>query len=795
MTDSYCFPPELIAPKFKEDALYGLQYAKAAYYSNNRYGSVLFHQQSDFEALIELAQGRQSTENIRKLFGRHQPINQSPANDGAASLSYIDLQVLNLAPKYVNRAVAKMQRINFDVGLEAIDIVSTNEKEDFSATVQSYYRYRKFAAELGVPAQKAFPDLDVDTLPQHPDELLYDITTNPKIKKEIDGELTLQLVQYMNNFKQKMREVDWDMVVGGLGHIHCFHDANMLPRVERIDPRFWAGSYVDNDNFEDQEYAYFYDCISVNQFIKEASGEFTQAEMQEIISRYSLKNQTYQNNLNLNRKLANYDNLDYIPVIKFYFRSEDNRAWVSKKNQYGSKILIEKGFDYKPSDEVAKRYMEGGDSKVINNSYTSIYGGTWIIDSEIVYNYGRKKYPRTQLVNATLPIKTFATNFKNGRAVSFLSQMTEPLYMINVAWNKIKETLAKGWIGVRAINMSKIEEVALGRGGRMWSPREVIELLYMDNTLVYRDSGSQYGQSNGSPLDHESTGITLADHFNTLQLGFNILDQMTGASIPEANDKPDRPSVWGMKASTEIADMDMEYLYNAHEYLYERTSHQLLLLAQESKRNKVAIKGMMPALGKVNSGYYSAPDEIAYCEYGLRISKQPSKEEWADFYQNDLRIALEQQRIGPSDSAFIRNIDNLKQAREMLVIRERQFERKMAELKQQDIEANMQANDQSIQRKLQADMMLEQNKSQMKGELIKLQGQIDLMLQQQKAQDEGVLKGIDGMNKKRIADSQNSATIIKEGIRSNADKFATLSRAKEKEIKAQQSQGKKNNLP
>jgi hypothetical protein len=782
--DQYCFPPELVNPKLKEDPMYGLRYAQAAYYSNNRYGSMLFHQDNDFDALIELAQGRQSTDNISKLFGRHYAPGTQRPSDGPESISYIDLQVLNLAPKYINRAVAKMQRMNYDIALEAVDIVSTDYKKNFAATVQAYYRYKDWAQKIGVPIQTLFPDLDVSTLPANPDELLYDLHTNPKIKGEIGGELALQLIQSINNFRQKMRQVDWDMVVTGMGHIHCYHDANMIPRMDRIDPRFWSGSYVDNDDFEQQEYAFFYDCISANQFIREASGEFSQQELQEIIQRYSLKNQTYANNLSLNNKLSNYDNLDYIPVIKFYFRSEDNDTWVSKKNQYGSKILLKKSFDYQPGEDVAPRFAKNGDSKLIKNTYTSIYGGTWIIDSDVCYNYDRKKVPRTNLVEASIPIKTFGTNYKNGRCVSFASQMVEPLYMVNVAWNKIKETLAKGWIGQREINLSKVEEVALGSGGRKWSPREVIELLVMDGTLMKRDEGNQFSQSNGNAVEYHQTGVQLSDHFNTLQLAFNILDQMTGASIPEAAEKPDRPSVWGMKASVEAADLDMEYLYNAHQYIYERCSHQMLLLMQETKRNKVAIRNFIPALGSVHTGIYEIPDEVAYCDYGMRLMRQPTSQEWADFYL-DVRIMLEQGRIGASDSAFIRNIDNLKQAREILGIREQQYERKVMQAKERDIQANMEANERSLERAEMADLRLIQEEGRVKAELLQLEGQIKSHLQKEKSNQDGVLKGIEGMTKKYISDRTTQVTVIKEGIRSNADKYTTTARLKEKEMQIQ----------
>jgi hypothetical protein len=452
----------------------------------------------DFQSLMEFAQGRQSITPIRKLFGYHTDPNRG-YTDGPDSLSYIDIQTLNLAPKYINRAVAKMQRINYDISLESIDLVSLDEKADYSASVQAFYRLKDWVEKIGVPLQAAFPGLDVDALPKYPDELLYDVTVNPKIKKEISGELALKLVLWINNFMQKMREVDWDLVVYGIGHLHCYHDHNMVPRVDRIPPEFWFGSYIDNDNFEEQEYAGFIECITINQFIKEASSSYSQKELQAIAQQYGIKNSATNTYLSM-RTLAEYDNLTYMPVVRFYFLSEDNKTFVTRKNQYGGDTILERDFDYMPGDDVAHRYAKDGDSKVHKPQYTSVYGGTWLIDSDIVYDYGRKPYPRQYLVDVTLPIKTFATNFKNGRAVSFASQMVEPIYQINVAWNKIKETLATGWLGQREINFSELESVAMGRGGQSWTPREVYEYFLQSRTLIKRGQTNPYGQTNGNAI-------------------------------------------------------------------------------------------------------------------------------------------------------------------------------------------------------------------------------------------------------------------------------------------------------
>lgn len=762
MAEGYNFPPEFCNPKDKELAEYQLQAAKAMYYADNRYGSKVFYEDDYFDSLIELSQGNQSVEPLRKLFGFHRTA--SAGGDGPESLAFIDPKILNLAPKYVNRAVAKMQRIGYDISLEAIDLRSIDEKEDWQGVIRAVYRFKDWVNQMGIPLQAAFEGIDVSTLPEYPDELIQEINTTPKLQREIEGELTLRLVQSMNRFKQKMRQVDWDMVVTGFGHLHCYHDANWLPRIDRVNPKYWGGSFVDNDDFEDQEYSFFIECITVNQLIKEASQFYSQKDLEEIAARYRIKNGSYSVN-SFRHPVGAFDNMDYIPVMRYYFLSEDQRKYITRKNQYGSKILIDKPFNWYPQENI-ERFSKGGDSKLHAPSYTSVYGGTWVIDSDIVYNYGRKPYPRTNLVDNSLPIKTFATNFKNGRPVSFASQMLEPLNMINAMWNKAKGDLARGWTGIRELDFSAFESVALGRGGNVWSPREVYEFLEMTQTLPGRSVKNQYDQKTNDAIKFHNSGITIADYFNTIQTSLQMLEAMTGTTLVESADVQNRLAVSVMKASQQTGDLDMEYLYNAHEYLYERASHQLLLLSQETKRMGGTIRGFVPALRQT----IEAKPVIAYTEYGMTMTRQPGPEEWRDFY-TDVREALIAGKIGLSDSMYLREIDNLKQARQVMIAREAAFKRETIKEKQMDIEANMMANKQSAQMKAQADQDKLDFEYKQKKELAVLEGKIQSQLQKEKAQQDALLKSIEKQMKETIEKQRGMDDIMKQALRNIPDKL------------------------
>lgn len=775
------FPDEYVSPKKKEEPEYGLQYAKAMYMTSNRMGPRFFYDDSEYQALIEVAQGRQSVDNIEKLYGFwRDPLE----NDDAEQLAYLDVQVLNLAPKYINRAVAKMQKYSYDVSVDAVDPVSVDEKAAYGASLQAYYRTHTWLMEMGINAKQMYPELDVDLLPKYMDELMYDATVNPKIKKEIWAEIALKLLHYINEFQQKMREVDWDIVVLGKGHLHFYNDENGVPRVERINPKYFIGSYVDNENFSDQEYAGFFDWITINQLRKEMLADgFSEEKIKAISDHWD---QGIPPSTDLSGNFQRYDGLAYIPVLRFYFKSEDNRSFVKMPNKkYGFDMLMEKDFNYKP-EETVQQYFKSGERKIIRNSYTSIYGGTWVLDTDTVYGYGRKKLPRLNLVNATLPIKTFAPNMKEGRVVSFCAQMIEPLFMINVAHNKVKEILAKGWMGVRQLDFTQLEKVNMGKGGQAWTPRQVYDYFLKTNTLITRSPINQYDQKYSSAAVQDiNAGLMLADYATTIDRYIMILEQMTSTAVTDSISIPDRLSATAAKQSAQTSDIDMEWLYNAHENLYLQGSQYLLLLLQETKRDKKKISGFVPAMGKVHSGFFDVPDELADAEYGLTLTRRPTEEQWAQFYA-DISIALENQEISLADSVFLREIDNLKQARQMMVIRARQYKREKQEEAKFNNDLAIQSNQAAAESKLQGEVAKEREKGMIQQELEVLKGRIQERLQRDKLEMDGILKGVDNQVKERMKRQEGLDSIIKESMRSRAERYKSDSKLQGDIISASQ---------
>lgn len=778
------FPNEFVSPNIKELPEYGVQYAKAMYYASGRFGGSRFWNDSEYQALIEISQGKQSVDKLRNMFGFFRDAHDSAADDGSSSLAFLDIQVLNLAPKYINRAVEKMMNLEYEVQLEAVDPVSVHEKKTYEANIQTYYEFRKWITDIKMNPRDFFPDLDVDVLPEYPDELMYEMLTNPKLQKAVDGELSIALIHQMNDFNQKMRMYANDTVVIGRGHLHCYRDENGIPRVDRINPKYYIGSYVEDENFDKQEYAGFLDFPTINQFRKEAAEYLSQDEIEEVIRAHANQNSVFTtyNQLRANQK---YDGLDYIPVMRFYYLSQDDRVFITRKNKAGNKTIMERGLNWKPREDDPK-FAADQDYDIIRNSYTSVYGGTWVLDSDTVYGYGRKEYPRSNLVNATLPIITFAPNYKDGRTVSFCAQMIEPLFMINVAWNKIKQIIAQGFMGAREIDFTQLEAVSFGKGGKAWTPREVYKHFLQTGTLIKRSPINKHDQRySSSAVGVNSSGIELADYMSIFSTAINMLEQMTGTTVAESVDKPDRLAVRVMEQSQSTGDLDMGYLFNAYTYMYRAATNQLLMLTQQAKRDGIGIEGFIPAMGR----HFIIPDNIALCDYGLFLVRAPSAAEWAKF-REQLDIGLEKGTLTHLDVAYINEIKNLKKARQILGIRIKINERKAGQMNAANQQAAMDANRQAASDKTQGDIAVIQAKAMADEGMMKLQAKIDEYLLIKTKELEGVIADKSDQVKKQIAKQTSVDEIIKKAVE-NKPKYAMAQVRAEGDAKKAENDAKK----
>jgi uncharacterized protein YunC (DUF1805 family) len=351
--------------------------------------------------------------------------------------------------------------------------------------------------------------------------------------------------------------------------------------------------------------------------------------------------------------------------------------------------------------------------------------------------------------------------------------MIEPLKMINIAWNKIKQILAEERMGVMEIDFDQIQKVALGKGGKEWTPHDVMKFFFKKRILVKRGVTNKHDQKVGNAIDMNVGGLQLADYMNSLTLGIQMLEQMTNSSVVESMNQPDRLAVKNAMLSQATSDLDMAYLFNAHEYLYHRVTHQSLLIAQGSLASGKTVQGLVPALGKVNLMFFTAPERLAYCEYGMTMTRQPGPEEWAEFYLQ-VEVALKDGRIDISDLMYLREVDNIKQARQLMAIREKIYRRRMREEAALAVKQQTESNTQAAMDKLNNDLTVLREKGKIDAALKELDGSIQMRLLDQKDRNAFMSKRLESQTKTSIGRIAANAEVIKTAQKNIPEKEANM---------------------
>lgn len=748
------FPSEFVSISEKRKPEYGIAYARAAFYAFANSGVGLFYNgQERYQYLTELAQGRQSIEPIRKRLGYQTESNRDE------QFAYIDINVLNYAQKYINYVQGKLNKLDHEVSISAIDPVAQNHKMQYESRVKAFYELRDWVNSVQLPMKELFSDLDIAELPDAPDEWLIDHTMNYQHKAAMEAEIRVKKLNEANNYAQIKKLKSFDLPVYGIGITNTYLDKNGIPRIRRIHPANFICSVVKDEFFGDMEYAGHIEYITTAQFRREASPFLTEASIKSIIDQKGTRDRQYVYGA-ATPDTVNYafDNLTYIPVFRFQYLTEDTETYEIRPNRFGNLIASERENGFEPIDTEKALYSDfgGSEREIVVKTYTAKYGGTWVIDSDVVYDYGRTPYLKSYLVEPTLDYHVVAPNMKDGVIVSLLAQMEEPLELLNLAYNKIKQILADGFMGAIEIDIRKLESIPLGKGGANMTPRQVMDLFFKKKILFKRSSKDQYDQVDGAAIIEHPMGLTLADYLAMMQNAVGMLDTITGINREATQGQQQGDLVQNTKYSFATTEIVLDYLTNAMQQSYRSECMSLLRLSQISEEMALE-KGTVSHLKNI-FGYNALLDgTVAFHDYSLSISAKPTMEEWQNLY-DQVNKSLTAGLITFSDAVFVRRIDNLKQAEQVLIHRERKRQRELAAQKQADIEANARVQQESNQQAMQNNLALLQEEYRLKFQLEQL-----LMKGMQLTKEQ------DFMYKQILQRENNQAKLIDTRIQGNND--------------------------
>jgi len=776
------FPDPLANSEVKKNKAYGIQYAKAIesqWGKINSATSLYGKRNVVFDRSRDYANGTQDTNLYKKLLRSINP------NDGDGSLMNLDYTPVPVLPKFVRVVVNKILSRNPYPNLEAIDPISSSEKNNKKRRVEIQVEAKKQLQQLKQSTGMVIGD-DPDKLPDSLEEAEILLGTNVKTDAEIAAQLGTSLTLSWNNFNDNIfRRCVSDLVSLGMSVVKRSNDPNEGIKTEYIDPSRFIHSYTEDPGFNDMMYAGHVKTISIQELKRLAGHELEEEDFEKIAK--SVKDRSGNDPQAFNRHSYNnrmmrqeYGYDEYmVDVLDFEFLSVDCIYFEEKENRFGNVNFFLKGFEYE------EKQGSVFDRKPRKMEVTTVYGGSYILGGcDVIYNYGMtKNVPKNihDISKARLSYSAVATNIRNMMPKSMVDSCTGFADMLQLTHLKIQQAIAKAKPDGLIIDIEGLENVQLGKGGEL-QPLELHDIYEQTGVFYYRSKNPEGGFQNppvreiGNSIRNINELIGLYNHYLRMIRDATGINEMMDASTPKGD------TLVGVQQNAIAAGNNAIYdITNASMVLFKKVCEDIVKCIQILPSESVLFKIYENAIGKENMSVLSSFKELPMYNFGVHVVKEMEDQDKAYLEQN-IQMSLQQKEIDIEDAIAIRDVKDINQAERLLVVR-----RKKRMAKQQEIAA------QNSQMQAQQAQAAAQAASQAKMQEMQMQAQLEAQQMQLKTQLESQLEEVRHQFRKEIEMIKAQATLgFKEDDKNFKEKLEVLKEdRKDDRVKKQAAQQSK----
>jgi hypothetical protein len=269
--------------------------------------------------------------------------------------------------------------------------------------------------------------------------------------------------------------------------------------------------------------------------------------------------------------------------------------------------------------------------------------------------------------------------------------------------------------------------VQLGRGGDL-EPLEIQDIYEQTGVFYYRSKNPEGGFQNPPirPLDNSIRNINeligLYNHY------LRMIRDATGINEVMDGSTPKGEALVGVREQQMAAGNNAIYdITNAAMVLYRKVCEDIVKCIQVLPKESVLFKGYEKAIGEKNMKLLNSFSELPMYNFGIQVVSEMNDTEKAYLEQN-IQIALSQKEIDLEDAIAIRQLKDVDQAEQLLVIRRKRRIKMQQQMAQQNMMAQSQANAQAAQAAAQAEMQKQQMISQLDMQKIQIESEAKAQL-------------------------------------------------------------------
>jgi hypothetical protein len=756
------FPDPLESRLIKEGKEYGLRFAKAILAQWGSMGedqSLIRKRSRIFHKNRRYANGTQDTSIYRQILTSLDPSN----SDG--SLLNLDFSPVPILPKFVRIVVNKILSKDPYPNLEAVDPLSSSEKDKQRRKVEMMIRHKEqlqaLQKQTGVQAE------NVDAVPETLEEAEIFMDNNIKSSSEIAAQIATNLTLEWNDFSDKIyRRCVEDLVTLGMAVVKRSNDPNYGIAEEYVDPETFVHSYTEDAGMNDLIYAGHLKSMPIHELKRIAGDQLTEEDFAAIARKAQKKygydssklHQTSYDNY-LKRQKFGYDEY-MVEVLDFEFKSVDCMYYESKENQYGNVGFFFKGENYKePTNSLYKREV----TKLENET---IYGGCYVVGCDMLFNYGIKtNTPKNihDISRAELSYSCAATNMRDMIPKSMVDGCVGFADQINITHLKIQQAVAKAKPDGIIIDIEALENVQLGKGGEL-QPLELHDIYEQTGVFYYRSKNPEGGFQNppireiGNSIRNINELVGIYNHYLRMIRDTTGINEVMDGSTPKGD------ALVGVRQQAIAAGNNAIYdITNASMLLFKKVCRDIVKCVQIVPKESLLFGIYANAIGKENMDLLSTFENLVMYNFGVTVQKEMEEVE-KQYLEQNIQISLSQKELDIEDAIAIRQLKDINQAERLLVVRRK---KRMA--------ANQQMAQQNSQMQAQVQAQAAQAASQGRMQEMQMEAQIESQMLQMKTQMEAQMEQIKHEHRKEIELIRAQATLgFKTGEQEFKEKLEVL---------------------
>lgn len=712
-------PSHLIDNK-KKDSKWIAKYIRAAYKDyKDSYPDGFYNARDSYHDTMLYMLGKQPITKYKRLLDP-----PKTANEDQSWLS-IDWSIIPIVPKFRRIALGKLKKSTYNITADAIDAIAVDEKNKFYSAAASKILLKEEFEKAGIdPANLGMTEND----PQNFEELEMKMMFNYKHDMASEMEIAMKVVMEQNRYEELRAKIIEDIHDFGIAGYKEQFSASGKIKVRRVDPSNLIVSYSNDKNFLDIQYCGEIIELTISDLKEMAGDQITPAQYEEIVENFAGKENTSQ--FKMSEKGENYDGMR-IKVLDLQFYSVNQMVTERRINTKGNKVV----------GRAEKRRKNTDKKKYSAKNYKVVYEGKWVIDSDVFFDcqlQTNMKRAKNNLTDTTMSYHLVAPDLYQMSTTSIGEQMKPIADQIQIAWYKLQNVMLKARPKGIMIEIGSLEDVPLaGKGGKLMEPLEIIDMYNQTGNLVFRAMDEDGEAQNYKPITELNNGIgdEAQRYFGIITQNIQLLRDILGFNEISDGSTPDPRTLKGVASlANESTNNALSFIKDSERSLAERLSYNVSLRIQDAAKTG-AIKGYTKAIGQTSVDFFKINPDVSLHEYGIFLQDRPEDFEKEKF-EKRVAIALEREQITIADSIAIENIDNLKQAEQMLAYRIK----KNKEIAKQEAAENQERTGaiqvQSAQQAEAAKQQTMEIEAQLKERYLEKEKMLDAQIQESKYQHE-----------------------------------------------------------